>query len=252
VRKAFTLIELAIVVVVLGILVSGIVAGQSIIRSANTNATINEIQKMGTAIRAFQLEFDATPGTMQDAYDYFGDECGSDSFDRDYGCNGEEPHDRCIDSSLTNCYVGYNYTRDVRRFFVHMNLSGIYPDLTYVPNTRDLPNCDIGTAFHEASIGGTYWVASEKPNKIYMYYFQPEDVTQDRDCRVGTWGDNIPPKIIKSIDEKIDEGNGRRGIIQAIDNPFNNNFNGTDCVSADGVYNLSNDDETCNIRAELQ
>jgi prepilin-type N-terminal cleavage/methylation domain-containing protein len=44
-RKAFTLVELAIVVVVLGILIGGIVAGQSIIRAANINATISQVEK---------------------------------------------------------------------------------------------------------------------------------------------------------------------------------------------------------------
>jgi prepilin-type N-terminal cleavage/methylation domain-containing protein len=40
-KNAFTLVELAIVVVVLGILVSGVVGAQNIIESANINSTVS-------------------------------------------------------------------------------------------------------------------------------------------------------------------------------------------------------------------
>jgi prepilin-type N-terminal cleavage/methylation domain-containing protein len=41
--RAFTLVELAIVVVVLGILTLGIIGGQSIIKSAQVNSTISDV-----------------------------------------------------------------------------------------------------------------------------------------------------------------------------------------------------------------
>jgi prepilin-type N-terminal cleavage/methylation domain-containing protein len=70
-QSAFTLVELAIVIVVLGILVSGIVAGQSIIKSSKVRSVISEYKQYSTAINAFKLEYGALPGDFKDASDYW-------------------------------------------------------------------------------------------------------------------------------------------------------------------------------------
>jgi prepilin-type N-terminal cleavage/methylation domain-containing protein len=66
-NKAFTLIELAIVIVVLGIMSAVIVGGKTIVDSANMNSTISQINQYRLAHNAFVLEYDAIPGDMKDA-----------------------------------------------------------------------------------------------------------------------------------------------------------------------------------------
>lgn len=70
-QKGFTLVELAIVIVVLGILISGVIAGQSLINSSKRQSVISEVQMLKTSIRAFQLEYDAIPGDFDEAEEYF-------------------------------------------------------------------------------------------------------------------------------------------------------------------------------------
>lgn len=70
-RKGFTLIELAIVVVVLGILVTGIIGGQSLIESSKRQKIYSEFSQYRNAISAYRLEYDAMPGDHDEATDYF-------------------------------------------------------------------------------------------------------------------------------------------------------------------------------------
>lgn len=83
--KGFTLIELSIVLVIIGLIVGGIVGGQSLIHSSKINGIIKEVNQYKTAIRAFELKYDTLPGDMRNAWDYWGLDCGVDSF----SCNGD-------------------------------------------------------------------------------------------------------------------------------------------------------------------
>jgi prepilin-type N-terminal cleavage/methylation domain-containing protein len=73
--QAFTLVELSIVLVIVGLIVGGVVGGQSLIHSAKINKVVLDINKMKIAFRAFELQYDALPGDMVDAYDYWGTTC---------------------------------------------------------------------------------------------------------------------------------------------------------------------------------
>lgn len=77
-EKGFTLVELAIVIVIIGLIISGIVGGQSLIRSAKIRSIISDLNKYETAVRAFQLEYDSLPGDMRDASDYWSGESDGD------------------------------------------------------------------------------------------------------------------------------------------------------------------------------
>jgi prepilin-type N-terminal cleavage/methylation domain-containing protein len=71
--QAFTLVELAIVIVVLGILVGGVLTGQSIINSAKRQSVINDVNRYSMGLRAFQLEYGQMPGDFEEAQDYWPD-----------------------------------------------------------------------------------------------------------------------------------------------------------------------------------
>jgi prepilin-type N-terminal cleavage/methylation domain-containing protein len=252
-NKGFTLIELAIVVVVLGILVSGIVTGQSIIRSANVNSTINDIQKMQTAMRAFELEFGSQPGDFDEAYDYWGNECGTNTDNSRHGCIGDG--DLCIDGSQNLvCNMGDNaHIGDMRRSFVHLVLSGIHPDLPYITDSRDPTNCTVGDTIPATAVGGGYIVGSEIRNNAFMYFFKPENYTATSNwCIYGGYSGSVTPAMLKKIDNKLDDGNGRRGRIHSILNVLSDSYSGTDCDDADGNFNLSNEEKSCGFRVELK
>lgn len=63
----FTLVELSIVLVILGLLVGGILGGQSLIRAAELRAVSTEYSRYTAAIGTFRDKFFGLPGDISDA-----------------------------------------------------------------------------------------------------------------------------------------------------------------------------------------
>src|ERR1700712_5355694 len=62
--QGFTLIELSIVLVIIGLIVGGVLVGQDLIRAAEIRATISQIEKFNTAVNTFRGKYNAIPGDM--------------------------------------------------------------------------------------------------------------------------------------------------------------------------------------------
>lgn len=69
---AFSLVELAIVLVILGLLVGGILAGQSLIRAANVRSVGRDITMLQTSMFAFRDKYMAMPGDFSQASKFWG------------------------------------------------------------------------------------------------------------------------------------------------------------------------------------
>lgn len=65
--KGFTLVELAIVMIIIGLLVGGILKGQELIKSAEVSRAVTELKSMQAAIEVFRSEYRAFPGDMTKA-----------------------------------------------------------------------------------------------------------------------------------------------------------------------------------------
>lgn len=65
--RGFSLVELSIVLVILGLLTGGILAGQSLIRAAELRSVTTEYGRWVTAMHSFRDKYMAIPGDMRDA-----------------------------------------------------------------------------------------------------------------------------------------------------------------------------------------
>lgn len=91
VTKAFSLVELSIVLVILGLLTGGILAGQSLIRAAELRSVSSEMSRYSTAIYTFRDKYFALPGDMANAFAFWGATAGCTNVNVNTdtaGCNG--------------------------------------------------------------------------------------------------------------------------------------------------------------------
>lgn len=63
-QGGFTLIELSIVLVIIGLIVGGVLVGQDLIRAAEVRAQVSQIEKLNTGVNTFRGKFNAIPGDM--------------------------------------------------------------------------------------------------------------------------------------------------------------------------------------------
>jgi prepilin-type N-terminal cleavage/methylation domain-containing protein len=63
-NKGFTLIEMAIVITIIGLLMGGVIKGMSLIQSAKVDSTITLAQDISVAVNAFKQQYHMLPGDM--------------------------------------------------------------------------------------------------------------------------------------------------------------------------------------------
>jgi prepilin-type N-terminal cleavage/methylation domain-containing protein len=72
-KSAFSLVELSIVLVILGLLTGGILTGQSLIKAAELRSVSTEIATFQTAVMTFKQKYFALPGDIKNATAFWGD-----------------------------------------------------------------------------------------------------------------------------------------------------------------------------------
>ena len=65
--KAFTLVELAIVLVVIGLVVGGVMAGQSMLRASDLQSIISDVARYKSITSSFKEKYGSFPGDMNNA-----------------------------------------------------------------------------------------------------------------------------------------------------------------------------------------
>ena len=61
-KRGFTLVELSIVLVIIGLLIGGILVAQSMIDTARVSSTVSKLSQFDTAIANFQTKYNSLPG----------------------------------------------------------------------------------------------------------------------------------------------------------------------------------------------
>ncbi|HEU5047241.1 MAG TPA: prepilin-type N-terminal cleavage/methylation domain-containing protein [Rickettsiales bacterium] len=88
IQSGFTLIELSIVLVIIGLIVGGILAGQELIRSAELHSIVSQKAQYSIAMNAFRNKYGCLPGDCATATQLFGVLRGNTSDNYTSSCYG--------------------------------------------------------------------------------------------------------------------------------------------------------------------
>jgi prepilin-type N-terminal cleavage/methylation domain-containing protein len=135
VSSGFSLIELSMVIIIIGLIVAGTISAHSIVKAAKLRDVISDYYEYSTAFSSFKGQFKAIPGDFTKAHLYWGDDCGTNPepttnppFFHTNGLNN-----RCSgngDGYITWDGIG---TFEIYKVFQHLYLAG-YVSQAYTGN----------------------------------------------------------------------------------------------------------------------
>jgi prepilin-type N-terminal cleavage/methylation domain-containing protein len=70
-HSAFTLVELSIVLVIIGLIIGGVLAGRDLIRAAELRSLVSEVERYNSAVNAFKLKYNCLPGDCATATNFW-------------------------------------------------------------------------------------------------------------------------------------------------------------------------------------
>ncbi len=259
-EKAFSLVELSIVLVILGLLTGGILTGQNLIRAAELRSVTTEFQAYQTAINIFKDKYFALPGDMRNATDFWGNadtgtsggECSDNELDSGTGtqtCNGNG--DGIILFGSTSIAADGPYER--YRVWEHLSAAGLVEgNYSGIHGSGGIWDMDFGNAAPRGRMSNSGW------NLQYADPGQPSALgwhdgnifyTDAANYLSTTGASNLgvmAPEEAWNIDTKVDDGRPGQGKITG---PFQSSAYGADCTTTDvattSEYALNQNNSNC-------
>ncbi len=195
---AFSLIELSIVLIIIGLLVAGVTGGASLIQSAKNRAIINEIRNYNQAVNSFYAMENRLPGDLNNT-----GKIGWDS--------GQSYNENSFPSPYNKNGNGYSLPNVHSAPWIDMYLKGV---IDFEPK-GEYSGTDEYTMFKKGIL------PPSKVVKDALYKFQfLENSTNSADFIYSLNDGNflnlnsIDSDIAKSIDAKMDDGVSNTGIVR--------------------------------------
>lgn len=271
-RAGFTLIELSIVLVIIGLLIGGIMVGRTLIEHAKLRNILNQIEQYRAAVNTFRVKYNCLPGDCPNATAFWGASAScvpvataTASIYNQATCNGNG------DGRLTygNSYAsdpgigGLTYLQGATiehfLFWQHLSNAGLLdsnytgiPTFAYslgfiagvnMPVLKSFPAV-IVLASYEIPSPGTYGAGGWFPNAHYFRTGVPN-------TSHNYWpeGEYLSVVDIYALDVKTDDGLPHKGSIMVFANATINTIHcvSTQWVPSNPVYDLSNPDQLCNL-----
>ncbi len=108
-KRGFTLIEMSIVLVIIGLIIGGILKGQEVIQGARAKAVINEVNATRSAANTYYDRFRTLPGDDSNATTRVDPRLISGNGDGQVGPSGSGPQTAQAITNFANANQGENY-----------------------------------------------------------------------------------------------------------------------------------------------
>lgn len=232
-RSGFSLVELSIVLVILGLLVGGILAGQSLIRAAELRGVTASVTQYKTALNAFRDKYFGLPGDIINATNIFS-ACTDVA---NNPCNGN------ADGIIQN--ISGTQAEELRLWqqltlagLVEGSFTGLDSTPHFVPGTN-IPRARIANAAHRIATTGAYGKSGTA-----ITFSNPSSNTT-------YWQYVIPPNEAWNLDTKMDDGRADNGKVLTVNGSNSSGTAATTCVSSasqwvgPASYTLATPDAFC-------
>lgn len=230
-NAGFTLIELSIVLVIIGLIVGGVLVGQDLIKAAELRATITQMEKYDAAVNTFRGKYNGYPGDIATASN-FGFETTNQG-----SKTGNGLVNRVTDTD------GTLLDTEAALFFRHLAQANMISE----PVTQAdglAANVDaISAVVPLSKMGrGNYITVLEISGLNYMFLAGISSVTDG----VVTFSDAISPVEAFQMDTKMDDGVATTGGVIAVTNYATANTDESgggaaagECVNSTAYYTSS-------------
>lgn len=237
-NNGFSLVELSIVLVIIGLLVGGILSGQSLIRAAELRAISTEYAAYSAATNTFRDKYMAIAGDMKNATRFWGKLaafCNSDPGTASTAgtCNGNGSGRRDVGTSGST-------PGEIFMFWNQLALAGLitgsYDGIAGSANEwQTVPGQNIPVSRITNSVWTTYY-ADFSAGSTDFYTANYGDILEFSAVGSGGWAGSpvLKPEEAWGIDRKMDDGIPSRGKLVV---KFWNNL----CAGADDGSSASND-----------
>ena len=185
-QSGFTLVEIAIVLVIIGLLLGGILKGQELINSAKVKNLANDFRVIPTYIYAFQDKFKALPGDDAQVTTHV---TGATLSTAGPGGNG------VINGAWTSAAVA----DESFLFWQHVRLANLAAGST--------DTATLATYIPTNAVGGIIGVSSMSAGQVHITGM----TGTYQICSKGLLG-----KFVKQLDIQMDDGNTQTGSMRAV------------------------------------
>lgn len=246
-RGGFSLVELSIVLVILGLLTGGILAGQSLIRAAEIRSVTTDAQRYVVAMQTFRDKYFAIPGDMNNATRFWGDEnavCPDATVANGSPgtCNGDG------DGRVFGLAVPY---QEEYRSWQHLAFAGLIEGSYTGKISGGSPGTVLGSNVPASRMSNAGWSLAATTTTMYGSW---NIETTGNTLFFGAPGGDVTrspvllPQEAWSIDTKMDDGFPATGKVLA-------EYANTSCYAAGtppSSYMLTTTTKVCSMRFLLQ
>ncbi|PZP85192.1 MAG: hypothetical protein DI582_06735 [Azospirillum brasilense] len=252
-RHAFSLVELSIVLVILGLLTGGILGGQALIRAAELRSVSTDVAKYRTAMATFRDKYLQNPGDITNATQFWGAADGGDGIGSD--CRGAETLDQRTCNGNGDGLIGAHPDLEYARLWQHLSNAGIIEGRYIGTGASYVTSCTVsspGCLYPGSKLGGnSLWMISRvEPTYgyTYSYYDNKNALLLTSSVTSPILGGTLKPEDAYNIDMKMDDGKPGTGTImnsrtgQCDTSPINST---SDAARQSANYALTNQSLTC-------
>lgn len=250
-EQGFTLVELAIVLVIVGLLIGGILKGQELINSTRATTTAGMMKSIEAAAVNFEDTFGAIPGDMMNPATRLPNCAGA------VVCNGAGNGDRMIGTPANPLVpgavlaVGAENTAFYGQLAAADLISGVIPSATAANVGGGVLATPMGQGSHFRvgyHGGGAAIAGAQLANPAGHYVVITRTLPGTVMTATGYEGNGIQPKAAQKIDLKYDDGMPNIGIVYGANTTGAGNAAGCSLGAAAGDnYNTRNEDVDCGL-----